>query len=466
MIVIIDRLNNKIIRHCVALICLLAFLTSMVPNAIAASEPEHMFTYSQALRMAIDNSSALRAIEESAAQLEVQREFMRRHVSDPDTYIDAINFYQAMVDNLHVNIARTMAEVEYIRAAEAAGGVSFPGQITALEMVLGSLHSGLATAQAMVGTHMVARDATHFNRNVTTQRIEILDRQIDILHVSEIMLRASVEMNLRVALLNINNLKRSIILAEAAISLSEENLRRLEALYQFGRVRATEVSIAANAVRQEGNRLEALLLTLDNERISLNQMLGQPLTRRVQISFSTEMTLTSAEQATVNIEALMRNDLALRLLELNIGINRANLEIARLEMVNARRGALGAASPATERARARNYERLRIEHENAQGSLDATIRELSDSRVSSYANIRMGVNEYDRLLLTKSTVMLELEELSELLSVTQALYNSGRATALNVRTVELSVQRALFELERIVDALWLLQFRLTNPFLL
>ena len=455
-------IKRKITAICALILCAVSIISNLPDSTGRAEERAKELSYDRALELALDNLSSVLSLDDSIRHLEAQREHTRRQIGDIAISDQYIRTHTDTVNHIMANISSTNAEIARLQAMDDPDLL----QIAMLENFLVSLHSWLSSSFAILNTAQEAMENAMVNREILRHRANILDRQIDALKINIEMLQTATELSLRVRMTNIAGIERNIQLAETEAALLEEDVRRVGVLHGRGRASANELRAAELRLNQANVLLDDLRLRLENELVSLNEFLGLPLTSTTSAAFPDSRLGMTYMPNTRNVQVSAASNLTTALLEIELEINRLNLEIARTDMNN-RRNATGRGRNAEEnRLRQRMYESARIEFDNATRRLNASRRELTDARINLEANVLTHTNELRRLALAETRILPELNAAESSLGVSEALYTAGRLSRLDVAGAAASVLRLEIELENNRDSRWVESFRGMNTFLL
>ncbi|MCL2528620.1 MAG: TolC family protein [Defluviitaleaceae bacterium] len=388
-----------------------------------------VFSYDQALEMAIDNDLTIQDIDTQIRDMHV---IIRYTLWDAEMDFFRTRAQIALTDDSIAAYTRRIRNRLQERERSAAnGGVAADNQ-----------------------SRRLIRETIHHINN--------LERQLETLSIYQHQAMLTAGLMLRSAIVAVQEAELGIAVAQEQLALAEHNLRRVTLARELGLASAHDLSNTEHALAQGRTSLEELVRSLYTARKDLNNLLGQPLDQYTVIVFEREVVALDMTQhiaATINQTPEIRLsqlelDAALETRWVYTGHNRY-IRITESD----RRRARTSTESSPDIARIRNRIALQDAAERAQERHEQTLRTVE-------AAIRRGFADMEGLLALEATLNAELSQRQAALEIALTSFGLGRATRLEVDAARLAVFEIEQEIEMVRNNMWALSLMLENPGLL
>jgi len=387
-----------------------------------------VFTYEQALQIAIDNSLVAHDIDNQIRDMYLELRYMTLEL-------------EAQFFNSRPRIAMTEEAItSYTRR----------------------LRNRLLERERNTGISADS-DIRRTNR-AALHNLNKLERQIEYLHLQQQHTKLVVELMLREAIINLIDISLHIDVLREEHSLAEENLRRVILLHELGFVSTRELREAEHDLVQRYVGLEEFTRSYYIARQDLNHLLGQPILQYTKIEL--ERVLAEIPQdLTPYIDKIILESITIRQsqLELDTAVgerwiytgNNNDIRISESDRRRARTSIYN--DPDITRIRNRialqdNVERVILGHEQTMRTVEAAIYR--------------GFADMEGLLALEAAHGRDLSQAHASLDIVIFNYRLGYYTWLDVAEAHLAVLQAEHNIEGIHNRMWVLSFMLDNPSLL
>jgi len=276
-----------------------------------------------------------------------------------------------------------------------------------------------------------------------------LEREIEHLSLDAIIIRLRREQSLRNNLVANANAAIDIEIAEAALVLTEEQLRRTGLLHRFGFASASELRIAQQRLTQEQMSLDNLQVAQTNALSNLNHLLGQPSHQQTYVEFERELP-EIPENLISHIPALVAQAPTIRQMQFNV--YRRQEERERHLRIYRDRG---------ERPR-RDCEIC----EALQFAYDIVSLEQSTAMRAMETALRTAHSNLEQMHTQEAAARLRLTQAEESLQTAETNLDLGRVTQFDVDMALYAIFNAEQAIERILNLQWGMVLLLGNPVLL
>ena len=385
-----------------------------------------VFTYDEALQMAIENSLPIQDIDTRLHNMHLDLRYMLLELE--------VQFFGI---NARMQIERT--ETSIIRYTRR-------------------LHSRIQEWERLHHTReerIPGREARH--------SLYEFERQIENLRLHRQQTELIKELALRSATVNLLEIELNIAVLQEELNFAHENLRRLTLANELGIVSVRDLNDAQHGLSQGYVGLEELLRNQYTARRDLNYLIGQPLSQYTVIEFDLEL-IELPQNIEAYIYSVVANSLTIRQSQLQLEsvlgerwIYTGNNQDIRISIHDRQR--LRTSNNNPDIIRIRNRVALQDAVERAEQGHEQAIRTLE-------AAINRGFTDLEGLLDLEAALERELTQAQTALDVAITSFDLGRATRLDIEAARLAIFQVEQDIEKLRNSMWILTFILENPDLL
>ncbi|SHH09188.1 Outer membrane efflux protein [Thermosyntropha lipolytica DSM 11003] len=220
---------------------------------------------------------------------------------------------------------------------------------------------------------------------------------------------------------------------------SDFNFRISMFSYDAGVISRNQLLLANAGNRISDRALASARVELDKAYSELNQLLGWAPEKRYELVWEEDFAILQVEDPDLEIVRIMDNNPAVWLAEQRINLARLSLDL------------YSWSDPNREPYRAKE-----IDVEKAEIDARTVRQQMRDGLFSLYQSIRQLEEGYNLAYETLKTAEMEYKN-------TEALYNAGMATLLELKNAELKLEKARMELEKIELQHYILKYAFYHP---
>ena len=287
-----------------------------------------------------------------------------------------------------------------------------------------------------------------------------IDKQIDSLKLNQDMVKISTEVSLRNILVNIENYGLDIGLLEETIVQNEANVVRVGLRRQYGMASDNDLRAAEQALAQNQANLDALLISLENEKINLNKILQLPLTQASVVDYE-RAAENPPEDLEKYIKDKLKKDPSVKQKQNTLDMKKREyddyIEQQRLIRLQIYYGLLKPEeAPPVDPMREIS---LKSEYDKAK-------RELDDAKKAMETAIRANCNNLEQIRQRQVSLLVDLEKANDSYETATAHLQAGFATQYDVDNALLAISNTNVSIQKNLNSYWTLRFLFNHPFLL
>lgn len=236
------------------------------------TEDTRILSYDEALKMAVDKSSDLKALEDSV-------DYLKKMRTDLGDLVWSLDQQQHIINSNLFNLSQQTNEI--------------------------------LAAQLELQTNVE-------NVIVAARNIKNVEIQQSMVSVNEEMVKDGVELALKSYVNNIRSTQTQIDLLEASIEVGEENIKNLELKNKLGYESDYNLSTAKTTQENNKNNLEVLKLNLANEKQALKTLLGIDASEDVYVESETSFNKLQGVDLEKYVDSKREKDPSIKTLKNNL----------------------------------------------------------------------------------------------------------------------------------------------------
>ncbi len=272
----------------------------------------------------------------------------------------------------------------------------------------------------------------------TVRALKSLQNQRANVELNEQLIKDSSELMLRTHLTAIAGYEQDIKLLEEEIALDKVNFKNLQLKQELGMASSYDVTVARQNLEQSETKLSASKISLDNERVALNNTMKLKPDAKIRVEFVPEV-----KKFELDVNSHIRRKMDT---DINIKVRRQAIEEAEYR-IDTRI----------------DTEESRLANEN---TLRQAIRDLDDAKLKLDKNIRNAYTNIKQLEERQKSLELDLKKMKDNLKKMQANLEAGLVTPYDVMSVQLGVTQAEIALKKNEYSHSNLLFSIDHPYLL